>query len=115
MVAKNLKPKSSETQVESAFRACLGSLALVVVFSFCVNLLFLALPLYMLQLYDRVMASRSVDTLVMLTLIVVIALLVHSLLDALRREMLSRVGSWLEDQLEGRVLRAAFQVVLRSN
>jgi PrtD family type I secretion system ABC transporter len=105
----------SRTEVQHVFMASRASLGLVVAFSFCVNLLVLAVPIYLLQLYERVLASRSVDTLVMLTGMVVVALAVLTILDAFRREMLARIGNWLDERLQPTVLSAAFRCALRDD
>ncbi len=103
------------TEIEQAFRLCRASLVMVFVLSFFVNLLALTVPLYLLHVYDHVLASRSIDTLVMLTLIVVAALAVHATLEALRRAMLARIGVWLDDRLQAAVLISAVQSALRSD
>ena len=51
----------------------------------------------------------------MLTLIVVFALALHAVIEALRREMLARVGGWLEERLQAPVLTAAVQAALRAD
>ncbi len=56
------------------------------------NLLTLTVPLYLLQLFDRVLTSRSLDTLWVLTLIAVTALLAYGMLEGVRRLLLSRCG-----------------------
>ena len=88
---------------------------MILVLSFFVNLLALTVPLYLLQIYDHVLASRSLETLVMLTLIVIVALAVHAILEALRRAMLARIGVWLDDRLQAPVLIAAVQSALRGD
>ena len=103
------------TEIERAFNLCKPSLLMVFVLSFFVNLLALTVPLYLLQIYDHVLSSRSLDTLTMLTLIVIAALAVNATLDALRRSMLSRIGSWLDDRLQAPVLVAAVQSALRGD
>lgn len=70
-------------------------------FSLFINLLMLTVPLYMLQLFDRVLTSQSVDTLIYLTIIAIFALIIMSLLDVSRGRMLLRVGQWF-DQRFGR-------------
>lgn len=65
------------------------------VFSMCLNLLMLISPIYMLQVYDRVLTSGSRETLLFLTLIAVIGLMVLGALDALRASVLVRVGAWI--------------------
>ncbi|TXR50660.1 type I secretion system permease/ATPase [Phyllobacterium endophyticum] len=103
------------TEIERAFNLCKPSLFLVFILSFFVNLLALTVPLYLLQIYDHVLSSRSLDTLTMLTMIVIVALAVNATLDALRRSMLSRIGSWLDDRLQAPVLIAAVQSALRGD
>ncbi|MFN2646906.1 MAG: ABC transporter transmembrane domain-containing protein, partial [Burkholderiales bacterium] len=73
-------------------------------FSLAINLLLLAPPLYMLQVFDRVLTSRSNETLVMLTIAVVGALLMMATLDAVRAYLLAAVGSALDRSLGPRVV-----------
>jgi ATP-binding cassette subfamily C protein RsaD len=62
------------------------------VFSFFINILALVSPLYMLQVYDRVLSSRNVATLVVLTIICVFLFIIYGLLEALRTQVLVRGG-----------------------
>ena len=73
-------------------------------FSLAINLLLLVPPLYMLQVFDRVLASRSVETLAVLTLAAVVALVVMALLDVLRARLLAASGAALDRSLGPRVL-----------
>ena len=114
-MAMNWMKVRHQTEVEHAFRLCRYSLALVAGLSFFVNLLALTMPLYLLQVYDHVLSSQSLDTLFMLTLIVIFALALHAVIEALRREMLARVGAWLEERLQAPVLTAAVQAALRAD
>jgi PrtD family type I secretion system ABC transporter len=114
-MAMNWMKVRHQTEVEHALRLCRYSLALVAGLSFFVNLLALTMPLYLLQVYDHVLSSQSLDTLFMLTLIVVFALALHAVIEALRREMLARVGAWLEERLQAPVLTAAVQAALRAD
>ena len=114
-MAMNWMKARHQTEVEHAFRLCRYSLVLVAGLSFFVNLLALTMPLYLLQVYDHVLSSQSLDTLYMLTLIVVFALALHAVIEALRREMLARVGGWLEERLQAPVLTAAVQAALRAD
>jgi ATP-binding cassette, subfamily C, bacterial len=87
--------------------ACRHKVVTVAIFSFCVNLLILSIPVYLFQLSDRVYTSRSVDTLIMLTMIVVGALFAHVILDMIRRFILTRVAVETEAKLGAPVLSAA--------
>src|SRR5260370_30176854 len=86
-----------QTPLEAALRACAGSLGLVLAYSCSYNLLLLAPSIYMLQIYDRVLSSRSADTLLMLTLIVAFTVVIGGVLDALRRAAMGRIGGRLPE------------------
>jgi PrtD family type I secretion system ABC transporter len=85
----------------------------VAVFSGVVNLLTLAGSLYMLQVYDRVIPSRSVATLLGLSAIVAIAYLLQGYFDALRGRMLARVGALFDAELQTRIYHALISLPLR--
>lgn len=105
----------AQTPLHAALRACAGSLGLVFAYSCSYNLLLFAPSVYLLQIYDRVLTSRSGDTLVMLTLIVALTVAVGGVLDALRRALLSRLGGWLEDRLRPSVISACLDHAFRSD
>jgi len=79
------------------------------------NILILAVPIYLFQISNRVLTSRSTDTLAMLTIVVVGAIAVQSMLDALRRFVLMRTAVDVSASLGGPVLSAAAQASLHSN
>ena len=81
-------------------------------FSLAINLLLLAPPLYMLQVFDRVLSSRSEETLLVLTFAAFVALAITALLDVLRARLLLAAGVTLDRRigpqvLEGLLARAA--------
>ena len=104
-----------QTPLQVALWACAGSLALVFAYSCSYNLLLFAPAIYLLQIYDRVLSSRSADTLLMLTLIVALTVVVGGVLDALRRAVLARLGAWVEDRLRARVLSASLECAFRAD
>ena len=79
-------------------------------FSMFINLLMLVPPLYMLQLYDRVITSRSESTLYMLTLIVVILFITMGLLEVVRSRMLIKFGNKFANILSNRVFESTFEL-----
>ena len=79
-------------------------------FSMFINLLMLVPPLYMLQLYDRVLTSRSESTLYMLTLIVVILFITMGLLEVVRSRMLIKFGNKFANILSNRVFESTFEL-----
>ncbi len=83
------------------------NIVIVGVFSLFINVLVLAIPIYLFSVSDRVLTSRSVDTLIMLTVIVAGAIVVHTLLDMIRRLILTRIAVDVETRLGAPVLSAA--------
>jgi ATP-binding cassette subfamily C protein len=77
------------------------------VFSVIINLLMLTIPIYLFQLSDRVLTSRNTDTLIMLSVVAVGAILAMVALEMMRRLMLSRIGTRLETTLAGPALAGA--------
>jgi ATP-binding cassette, subfamily C, bacterial len=76
-------------------------------FSCFLNVLYLAGPLYMMQVYDRVMRSQSVPTLLWLTAAVAAAYATLSILDAVRGQILAGISDIVEQQLGAVLLRQA--------
>lgn len=76
-------------------------------FSMIVNALMLTGPIYMLQIYDRVLGSRSEETLVALSILVAFLFLMMGIIDWVRARVAARVGAKLQDGLDDRVFRAA--------
>ncbi|NOT39618.1 MAG: hypothetical protein HOP13_03920 [Alphaproteobacteria bacterium] len=71
------------------------------VFSFFINLAMLNGPLFMLQVYDRVLTSQSHDTLIFLTVLAVSILIFQSLIEVARADLLIRAGAKLDADLSG--------------
>ncbi len=76
------------------------------IFSFFVNLLMLTGPLYMLNVYDRVLGSRSIETLIALSVLVAFLFGMMALLDHVRGRVMGRIGARLQARLDERVFSA---------
>ena len=100
-------------EVRRAFVACRRWFGGVAVFSALVNILYLTGSLYMLQVYDRVLTSRSVPTLVALSAIVLAAFLLQGVLDGLRTRMLARIGARFDELLAPRVYQVVAELPLK--
>lgn len=87
------------TELHKALAACRSAFWTVALFSLAINLLNLASPIHMLQVYDRVLTTGHMETLVLLTAMTGLALLVLGALDALRNAVMVRIGCWLNDRL----------------
>ncbi len=82
-------------------------------FSLAINLLLILPSLYMLQIYDRVLSSRNVTTLLMLTLIVLALYALEATLEFVRSRLLIRASAALDIEMSGRVFEASFERYLR--
>ncbi|KSV62267.1 hypothetical protein N183_36655 [Sinorhizobium sp. Sb3] len=99
--------------MNAGFSACRRYFVTAALFSLAINILYLASPLYMLQVYDRVINSGSEATLVMLTLVLLVALGALASLDMVRARILSRAGVRLDSLMAGRIVGATFDDILR--
>lgn len=96
--AKNHKPRPRSPAMRDAWRRSRAGIAVVILLTGFINVLKLTLPLYIFQLLDRVIASRSVETLILLTAITVLAVLAGALAELVRRAMLGHWGTWIEQR-----------------
>jgi PrtD family type I secretion system ABC transporter len=83
---------------------CRAHIVHAALFSLVINILSLAVPLYTLQVFDRVFSSRSQETLLVLTLAAAIALSTMMLLEIVRSRLLLMAGSMLDRQMSPKVL-----------
>jgi ATP-binding cassette subfamily C protein len=84
------------------------------IFSGIINVLVLTGSLYMLQVYDRVLPSRSIPTLIGITLLLVVLYAAYGALDFARIRVLSRIGLGIDRQLRARVMQAVLLVPIRA-
>ena len=100
------------TALDTALREARHGLGVVAALSLFLNLLVLVSPLYMFQVFDRVLSSGHVETLVALTVLAGFALLVFGLLETIRHQTLVRIGTWLDRRLSEPVLAACLGAAL---
>jgi PrtD family type I secretion system ABC transporter len=98
----------------SALGDCRRAFGSVALFSGMVNLLMLAGPLYMLQIYDRVLSSRSVPTLIALSVFLVGAYAVQGALDLIRSRVVVRAAAVLDQRLAPAVHGAVIRLAIGS-
>ncbi|MBN8977050.1 MAG: type I secretion system permease/ATPase [Rhizobiales bacterium] len=113
-----MRPVSRNDRIHSsvtlALKDCRRVFLSVAVFSGVVNLLMLAGPLYMLQIYDRVLGSRSIPTLIALSVFLVGAYLFQGVLDAIRGRLVVRAANLLDRDLSSGVHNAVIHIATRS-
>src|SRR6476646_10050899 len=91
--------QNDPTELQRALWHCQSAFRSVAIFSLIINVLMLASPVYMLQVYDRVLTTGHVDTLYLLTALIAGALLLMGALDAARTAVTVRIGNWLTEAL----------------
>lgn len=104
---------STANALDETFRRCRGGLAAAFGFSMIANLLILAVPLYMLQVFDRVLMSQSTRTLAYLTLLAAGALALLGVFTLLRARVLVRLGTWVDRMLAPSVFLRGIENTLR--
>ena len=112
---KRRAPQDFSRSLSRGIAAVRRNLLLVGLFTFATNLLVLAIPIYLFQISDRVFTSRSVDTLIMLTVVIAGAIIIQAILDAVRRFILMRTAVEVAAQLGTPILSAAARAALHSN
>src|ERR1700748_1955601 len=104
-----LTPGVRRSELGDALRACRGAFIGVGVMSCVINLLYLTGSIFMLEVYDRVLPSRSVPTLIGLLILASVLYLAQGILDMIRNRILGRIGTALDESLNARV----FETVVR--
>ena len=110
---KNTASQAAKSPVRSAVLSMRGAWIAVGVLSMFVNILMLTGPLYMLQVYDRVIASQSMSTLAVLSLLMVAMYAFMGLLDFFRSRVLVRIGTYVDEELSGPLFKNWLQQGVR--
>jgi ATP-binding cassette, subfamily C, bacterial PrsD len=113
VISSLLSTLASDDPVALALRESARRMIGVAVFSGVINILMLSGSLYMLQVYDRVIPSRNIATLLGLSLIVLFAYLVQGYFDAMRTRMLCRIATLFDGALQGSIHSALAALPLR--
>src|SRR3954467_12703784 len=103
MLSSSSETKSSETGFLAAVSACRGALMALALFSALINILYLTGSFYMLQVYDRVIPSRSVPTLIALSVLAGMLYAGQAALNFFRSRILLRMGRSFDERLSPRV------------
>ncbi len=107
------RPSQQRTELAEALASCRSSFIAIGLMSGMSNILMLTGAIFMLEIYDRVLPSRSVPTLVALVILAAGLFAVQGILDMIRARMLARIGSWLDDVLSGRIYETIVRLPLR--
>ncbi|WP_163269401.1 type I secretion system permease/ATPase [Chelativorans alearense] len=104
--------QTNTTRLTEVMGAVRGQIPLLVGLSCLLNLLLLVAAIYMLQVYDRVLTSGSLDTLLWLTVIALFAAAIYGALEQSRRMILGRAAGWIDTELNTPMLKRAMEARL---
>lgn len=102
------------SEIDNVLKTCRAAFIGIGLFSCVVNILYLSGSLYMMEIYDRVLLSRSVPTLVGITVIVAVLYLFQAGFDLIRTRLLTRIGVTLDQALAPRILDAVTRLQLKA-
>ena len=107
-------PGVRRSELGDALRACRNAFVGVGIMSCMINLLYLTGSIFMLEVYDRVLPSRSVPTLVGLTVLTATLFIFLGVIDLIRSRVLVRIGASLDEALGERVFDAIVRLPLKA-
>lgn len=102
-------PHHAPTELTAALLASKRAMIYIFIFSFAVNALSLLQPLYSMQVFDRVFTTRSVDTLIGLTSVILVGYVFYGALYAVRAGVIARIVEWLERTVAPKLLRISIE------
>src|SRR5215470_14610427 len=105
-------PGVRHSELGDALRACRGAFIGVGLMSCIINLLYLTGSIFMLEIYDRVLPSRSVPTLIGLIILAAGLYMAQGVLDLIRGRILGRIGTALDEALNARVFETVVKLPL---
>lgn len=102
------------SEISAALKGCRNAFIGIAIFSALVNVLYLSGSLYMLEIYDRVLPSRSIPTLIGLTIVIAALYAFQGGFDLIRRRLLMRAGERLDEVLSPRLYDVTLRLPLRA-
>ncbi|PBB87563.1 type I secretion system permease/ATPase [Mesorhizobium sp. M3A.F.Ca.ET.174.01.1.1] len=111
---RSSSPDLKPSELRRALTSFRGSYVAVAAFSGLINVLMLSGSLFMLQVYDRVLPSRSVPTLVALIVLVAVLYAFQGVLEAIRARVLTRIGAGIDETIANRVFDCVVRLPLRT-
>ena len=113
-MSKSVANRARPSPIAAALASCRGAFAAIGLLTGVINVLMLSGSLFMLQVYDRVLPSRSIPTLVGLFGLLALVCSFQAILDMTRARILVRIGAFLDGQLGKRVYDALVRLPLKT-
>nr|WP_245436228.1 type I secretion system permease/ATPase [Mesorhizobium tamadayense] len=108
----SIREPAPGSELACALRSCKAAFAGVAVFSGVSNILMLTGAMFMLQVYDRVLPSRSVPTLIAMAILAGVLFVGQAVIDLVRGRIMTRIGAELDEAVAGRVFTAVSRLPL---
>jgi len=105
--------KNTTNDLESALKKVRSSFIHIGIYSFFINILMLAAPIYMLAVYDVVMPAKGLDTLYIVTLVILVFFIGGAILEYVRSRVMIHVSNQLDAALNKRIFYAAFDLAAK--
>ena len=105
-----MQPRAALREVIAGARRAMMAVAL---FSIVINLLMLTVPIYMMQMFDRVLPTQHTDTLLLLSVMALGAVMLMASIEIVRARIMVRLGGWIDRKLSGPLLTASLNESLR--
>ena len=114
MIARPASRAARPSELREAMSACWHAFLGIAVVSGLINILYLTGSFYMLEVYDRVLPSRSIPTLIALSVLALTLFAFQGVLDVIRSRVLVRIAATLDERLSARVYDIVVQLPLRT-
>ncbi len=101
------KEEEAKTSLYKAILSCKNAFWIIFFFSCFINVLVMVMPIYTMQILDRVVTSQSTNTLLLLTIIAFVATFSMIILEGIRSMILQKIGEWLEVSLSNELIQKA--------
>jgi ATP-binding cassette subfamily B protein len=103
-----------ETLLYKSIISCKKAFLFIFLFSSGINILVLFMPIYTMQILDRVVTSGSVDTLILLTIITAMAIITMITLEGCRSLAMQKIGEWLEATMSEQLVAKALALTIQN-
>jgi len=114
MIVRPATREARPSELREAMSACWHAFIAIAVVSGLINILYLTGSFYMLEVYDRVLPSRSIPTLVALSILALTLFTFQGILDVIRSRVMVRIAATLDERLSARVYDVVVQLPLRT-
>ncbi len=103
----NKKIKAEDNLLKEYLTLCKRAFACNFIFSFFINILMLSTSIYSLQILDRVLSSNSMETLLMLSIIMIVVYTILAFLQIIRSFIFTQISNWLDSKLSSPLLESS--------